>query len=188
MTEGDDEELIRRVVDGDRRAFDMVMHRHEERIFSVCLGIMRNREEALDATQDTFLTIFRKADQFRGDAKLTTWMHRIAVNTCLDRLRSKKRKATTPLEAIAEPEDSGVSDSFTGVDLRPAIEEALAGIAPEFRAAIVLCDLQGASVAEAAEVLEVAEGTIKSRLHRGRRQLAVDLGNLREPFDRPRGT
>ncbi|MPZ51722.1 MAG: RNA polymerase sigma factor SigM [Acidimicrobiia bacterium] len=188
MDEGDDTDLIGRVIEGDRRAFDLLMRRHEERIFAVCLGMMRDREAALDATQDTFLTVFRKAQQFRGDAKLTTWMHRIAVNTCLDRLRSRQRRATSPLESVAEPEDATATDPFTGVDLRPAIEDALSRIPDEYRAAIVLCDLQGASVAEAADVLEIAVGTVKSRLHRGRRLLARDLGNLRHPSDRPKGT
>lgn len=188
MDGGEDTDLIRRVTEGDRRAFDMLMRRHEERIFAVCLRMMRSREAALDAAQDTFLTVFRKAHQFRGDAKVSTWIYRIAVNTCLDRLRAKKRRPTTPLESVPEPEDSAATDPYAAVELRPVIEDALARIPDEYRAAIILCDLQGASVAEAADVLEVAEGTVKSRLHRGRKQLAEDLGNLREPSDRPRGT
>lgn len=177
----DDGELLERVAKRDRRAFDELMMRHEDRVFAVCLRIMRHREAALDAVQDTFLTVFRKADQFRGDSAFSTWVYRIAVNTCYDHLRKAKRRQTEPLPEHHDPPDQAAADELDAIDLRPDLAGALAQISDEFRAAIVLVDVEGLPVAEAAAILDVAEGTVKSRLHRGRRQLAGILGNASHP-------
>ncbi|HSL27211.1 MAG TPA: sigma-70 family RNA polymerase sigma factor, partial [Acidimicrobiia bacterium] len=92
----DDPTLLARVVKGDHEAFTVLMRRHEDRVFGVCLRLMGNRSAALDATQETFLTLYRKAGQYRGTAAVGTWLYRIAVNTCYDLLRKEKRR---PLEA-----------------------------------------------------------------------------------------
>ncbi len=93
----DDATLVTQVAAGDRQAFDELMRRHEDRVFSICLRIMRHREQALDATQDAFLTVFRKAAQFRGESTFSTWLYRVAVNTCYDHLRKAKRRPADPL-------------------------------------------------------------------------------------------
>lgn len=165
---------------GDRQAFDELMRRHEDRVFAVCLRIMRHREAALDAVQDTFLTVLRKVDRFRGDSAFSTWIYRIAVNTCYDQLRKGKRRPTDPLPETHDPPDLSADDTLGSVELRPDLTAALASVSEEFRAAIVLVDVEGLAVAEAAKILEVAEGTVKSRLHRGRKQLARILGNRQE--------
>ncbi|MGA7269926.1 MAG: RNA polymerase sigma factor SigM [Acidimicrobiia bacterium] len=177
VIELDDGALVQQVVAGNRAAFDELMRRHEDRVFGVCLRIMRRREAALDAVQDTFLTVFRKADQFRGDAAFSTWLYRVAVNTCYDQLRRAKRRPTEPLPEPHDPPDPSVTDTLGSVELRGDLSAALAALPEEFRSAIVLVDVEGLSVAETASVLEVAEGTIKSRLHRGRARLANLLGN-----------
>ncbi|HEX2154165.1 MAG TPA: RNA polymerase sigma factor SigM [Acidimicrobiia bacterium] len=177
MIETDDRDLLARFRQGDRRAFDELMRRHEDRVFAVCLRIMRHREAALDAVQDTFLTAFRKADQFRGDAQFSTWLYRIAVNTCYDHLRRSKRRPAEPLPEEHDPPDAGARDALEAAELRPDLNAALAAIGEDFRAAIVLADVQGLPLTEVADILGVAEGTVKSRLHRGRRQLAQILGN-----------
>lgn len=173
----DDGTLVQEVVGGNRAAFDELMRRHEDRVFGVCLRIMRRREAALDAAQETFLTVFRKADQFRGDAAFSTWLYRVAVNTCYDQLRKSRRRATEPLPEPHDPPDPSVGDTLGSVEVRGDLSAALAALPEEFRSAIVLVDVEGLSVAEAASVLEVAQGTIKSRLHRGRARLAELLGN-----------
>lgn len=175
--EVDERQLVENARTGDRRAFDLLMERHEDRVFAVCLRTLRDRESALDATQDTFLTVFRKIDQFRGDAAFGTWIYRIAMNTCYDRLRSAKRRPTEPLPEAHDPIDPSTEDAITAVELRPDLVAALAQIPDEFRSAIVLVDAEGWSVNDAADVLGVASGTIKSRLHRGRKLLAGILGN-----------
>lgn len=176
----DDRGLLERAGAGDRRAFDELMRRHEDRVFGVCLRILRQRDAALDATQDTFLTVFRKSDQFRGDSEFSTWVYRIAVNTCYDHLRRAKRRPTDVLPEGHDPPDLSADDAIAAAELRPDLNAALQAIPEDFRAAIVLVDVEGLAVTEAAIALQVPEGTVKSRLHRGRRQLAAILGNRQE--------
>ena len=177
MTTATDTDLIERARRGDRRAFDDLMSRHEERVFAVCLRLLRHREAALDATQDTFLTVFRKVDQFRGDSSFSTWLYRVAVNTCYDHLRRAKRHPTDPLPDAQDPPDAAGGSSLEAIELRGDLARALASLSEEFRAAVVLADVEGLGVAEVAAILGVAEGTVKSRLHRARKQLAAYLGN-----------
>ena len=108
-TAAQDAALLARVVDGDHAAFNELMRAHEDRVFSVCLRIMGNREGALDATQETFLTAFRKAHQFEGKSKFGTWVYRIAVNTCYDLLRKQKRRPSEPMPDSTTP----IADTMT---------------------------------------------------------------------------
>jgi RNA polymerase sigma-70 factor, ECF subfamily len=174
---GTEAELLARVVTGDRQAFDAVMRNHEDRVFSVCLRILGDREKALDATQDTFLTVFRKASQFEGRSAVGTWIYRIAVNTCYDHLRRVQRKPTESLPDHVDPADPSAEEAIESAGLRPEIEAALADLPPDFRNAVILSDLEGLSLPETAEILGVPVGTVKSRLFRARRLLARHLGN-----------
>lgn len=176
-TAAQDAVLLARVLSGDRDAFNQIMRNHEDRVFSVCLRIMGEREQALDATQETFLTAFRKAAQFKGNSALGTWIYRIAVNTCYDQLRKQKRRRTDPLADYHEPVDYAAEDAVEAAGLRPEIEQALAAIPEDFRAAVILCDIEGLSLPDVAQVLDVPVGTVKSRVFRGRRLLARKLGN-----------
>jgi RNA polymerase sigma-70 factor, ECF subfamily len=172
-----DADLLARVVAGDRRLFDQVMEAHEDRVFSVCLRILGDRETALDATQDTFLTVFRKAAQFQGKSALGTWIYRIAVNTCYDHLRKAKRRPTTSLPENTDPADPTAEELVVAAGLRPEIERALATLSSDFRSVIVLSDLHGLPLPEVAEILDIPVGTVKSRVFRARRLLAEQLGN-----------
>jgi RNA polymerase sigma-70 factor (ECF subfamily) len=176
-----DVELIGRYLAGDIGAFDELMEAHEQRVFSICYRMLQNREAALDATQDTFLTVFRKADRYQAHAAFSTWLYRVAVNTCYDHLRRQKRRHADPLPETHDLPDTGSGDLFDAIDVRSEIEQALATLSPEFRAAVVLVDLQGMSLEQAADTLDVPTGTVKSRLFRARRQLSEKLGNLRPP-------
>lgn len=176
-----DIELIDRYLTGDIDAFSELVSAHEDRVFGICIRMLRNRDAALDATQDTFLTVFRKADRYRAQAAFSTWLYRVTVNTCYDHLRREKRKKADQLPESYDPVDVQAGDPFHAVEVRPEIEEALAGLSVEFRAAVVLVDLQGMSLEQASDTLEVPTGTIKSRLFRARKQLAQSLGNLRPP-------
>lgn len=172
-----DAQLLARVVDGDHDAFTEIMRSHEDRVFSVCLRIMGNREQALDATQETFLTTFRKANQFQGNSALGTWIYRIAVNTCYDQLRKQKRRKTDPMPEHLDPADSSAEDAVASAGLRPEIQKALAAIPEDFRTAVILSDIEGMGLPDVAEILEIPVGTVKSRVFRGRRLLARELGN-----------
>lgn len=180
----DDRVLVNRFLDGDRRAFDELMSAHEDRVFSICLRVMRNREAAFDALQETFITVFRKAHMYSGKSAFSTWLYRVAMNTCYDQLRKSKRRATEALPEYHDPSDPGAQDSFVGAELRPELHAALDQIPREFAAAVVLSDIEGFSVADAAEILGVAQGTVKSRVFRGRRMLADILRNQHAPSER----
>lgn len=173
----DDPELLARTTQGDRRAFDELMRRHENRVFGVCLRILRQREAALDAVQDTFITVFRKAGQFRGDSQFSTWLYRVAVNTCYDQIRRTQRRPADALPEGYDHPDARAEAAIESAEMRPDLTAALAALSAEFRAAVVLVDVEGQSVKDTAEALGVAEGTVKSRLHRGRKELAQILGN-----------
>ncbi|MBX6355466.1 MAG: RNA polymerase sigma factor SigM [Micromonosporaceae bacterium] len=187
-----DEELLRAHVAGEPEAFAELLRRHRDRLWSVALRTLGDREEAADALQDALLSAHRAAGRFRGDSAVTTWLHRIVVNACLDRVRRRQSHPTVPLPDGTRHFDQ---DSAGGAGPEPAappvdhdtalvVRQALAQLPAEQRAALVLVDLQGYSVAEVAEILGVAEGTVKSRCARGRARLAVLLGHLRpDPGD-----
>jgi RNA polymerase sigma-70 factor (ECF subfamily) len=162
---------------GDRDAFDELVRRHRDRLWAVALRTLGHREDAADALQEALLSVYRSAGGFRGDARVTTWLHRVVVNACLDRIRRNQVRATVPLPDGDGPAERGdpLADRETALD----IEAALATLPPEQRAALVLVDVQGLPVDEAAAVLGVPTGTVKSRCARGRARLAVQLGHLR---------
>ena len=172
----DDAALLRAHVAGDRDAFAELVRRHRDRLWAVALRTLGDREEAADAVQEALISAYRSAHRFRGGAAVTTWLHRIVVNACLDRVRRRSARPTVPL-ADTEPLPVPAVDSDTALDVRAA----LARLPADQRAALVLVDVQGYSVAEAATILEVAEGTVKSRCARGRARLAALLGYLRNP-------
>jgi RNA polymerase sigma-70 factor (ECF subfamily) len=176
-----DYELVRQYLAGDTEAFATLMEAHEDRVFAVCLRMLRDREAALDATQETFITVFRKADRFAGKSAFSTWLYRVAVNTCYDQLRRRQRRPTDPLPEHTDPADATAGDAYEAADLRPAIEDALADLPVEYRAAVVLSDLEGLPLNDVADLLGVPVGTVKSRVFRGRRLLAESLGNLSGP-------
>ncbi len=180
-----DAELLQAHVDGDPTAFAMLVARHQDRLWAVALGVMRNRDDAADALQDAYISAFRRADSFRGDARVTTWLHRVVVNACLDRLRSLKVRAAEalPEDLDRSPELSAeLPDPVEAAQRRELILEALGRLNADQRAALVLVDMQGYSVEEAAAVLGCAPGTVKSRCARGRARLAPLLAALGEPI------
>lgn len=170
LQDRDDRELVRLHVDGDPDAFGELFRRHRDRMWAVALRTTGNRELAADCVQDAFISAFRRAGSYRGDAAVTTWLHRIVVNACLDRLRRDK-----PTSALPERELPDGRDAHGSLETRLDVREALDRLPEGQRLALVLVDMHGLSVAEAASVLEVAEGTVKSRCSRGREALAALL-------------
>ncbi len=166
-----DQELLSAHCAGDPDAFGEIFRRHKDRMWAVALRTCGDRELASDCLQDAFIAAFRRADSFRGEAAVTTWLHRIVVNACLDRLRRRKPTSQLPEYELADRHDEHASTEVA-IDIR----NALAQLPEGQRMALVLVDMQGMSVAEAAAILEVAEGTIKSRCARGRSAMAEILG------------
>lgn len=186
-----DKDLLACHVAGDKDAFGEIVRRHRDRLWAVALRTLGDREEAADAVQDALVSAYRAAHTFRGQSAVTTWLHRITVNACLDRARKAASRKTSPiddaerLEQLLEPEESAAAPVERG-DLHRELVEALGTLPPEQRAALVLVDMQGYPVAEAADVLDVPTGTVKSRCARGRARLQPLLTHLRtEP---PPGT
>jgi RNA polymerase sigma-70 factor (ECF subfamily) len=143
-------------------------------MWAVALRTCGDRELAADAVQDGFLAAFRRADSFRGDAAVTTWLHRIIVNACLDRIRRRGRTTTLPEDDALEVPDA--RDEHASTETVLDVREALGRLPEGQRLALVLVDMHGLSVAEAADILGVAEGTVKSRCGRGRAAMAELLG------------
>jgi RNA polymerase sigma-70 factor (ECF subfamily) len=167
LTQLTDRELLAAHCAGDGEAFGELFRRHRDRMWAVALRITRDPEVAADAVQDGFISAFRRAESFRGEAAVTTWLHRIIVNACLDRLRRTKPTSALPVYELADAHDHHHS-----VELRLDVQRALAQLPEGQRMALTLVDMHGMSVAEAADTLQVAEGTIKSRCARGRAAMA----------------
>ncbi|MEU6944008.1 RNA polymerase sigma factor SigM [Streptomyces sp. NPDC046316] len=179
-----DQELLARHVAGDPDAFGELVRRHRDRLWAVALRTLGDREEAADAVQDALVSAFRAAHTFRGQSAVTTWLHRITVNACLDRARKAASRKTSPMddtarfEQLLEPAESAEAPAERE-DLHRELVTALATLPADQRAALVLVDMQGYPVAEAARILDVPTGTVKSRCSRGRSRLLPMLSHLR---------
>ena len=185
LEEATDADLLAAHVAGDDRAFTVLMERHADRFWSLALRVMSKPEDAADALQDAMISAFRRAGDFRGDAAVTTWLHRIVINACFDRLRRIAARPSKPLpddveratELIAPDDPEAAAVRSTIAD---EVTAALGQIGADQRAALVLIDLEGYSMDEAARILGCAPGTVKSRCSRGRARLAVLLSHLKE--------
>ena len=198
----DDAALVEAHLAGDPDAFAELFARHRDRLWAVALRTTGDREDAADALQDALISAYRRADSFRGESAVTTWLHRIVVNACLDRLRRRKVRAAEPLPEDLEGHASrgsllGTRDPHASEsdpearalagERRDRVLAALDTLPADQKAALVLVDLEGYPVQEAAEILEVPVGTVKSRCSRGRARLAVLLSDLARPPEPHRG-
>ncbi|HTI77496.1 MAG TPA: RNA polymerase sigma factor SigM [Mycobacterium sp.] len=169
-----DAELLAAHVGGDRYAFEELFYRHQRQLYRLARISSRDAEDAADALQDAMLKAHRSAPSFRHDSAVSSWLYRIVVNACLDRLRRNKTHPTTTLEDAAYR----IGDPTPRVDTAIVVERALMRLPVEQRAAVVAVDMQGYSVAETARMLGVPEGTVKSRCSRARAKLAEALEYL----------
>ena len=185
VDERDDAVLLSDHVAGDPDAFAVLVHRHRDRMWAVALRTIRQPDDAAEALQEAYIHAFRRAGSFRGDAKVTTWLHRIVVNACLDRIRRNKVRRTEALpdddDRMAEMAADTVvaSDELEIKEQQAQVAAALGKLNADQRAALVLVDMEGYSVQEAAQMLGCAPGTIKSRCARGRARLMPLLAHLR---------
>jgi RNA polymerase sigma-70 factor, ECF subfamily len=153
----------------------------------VALRTLHDPDDAADALQEAMISAFRRAADFRGDAAVTTWLHRIVVNACLDQVRRKSARPTVPadseemLDALGQRAGGPAADPTTGSDTALDVGAALQVLPAEQRAALVLVDMLGYSVTTAADVLGISPGTVKSRCARGRAKLLPHLAHLRDP-------
>lgn len=175
-----DEDLVRRFVSGGvPEAVDVLLRRHQDRVLGLAVRILGNRADALDATQEVFVAVFRKAGSFRHQSAFSTWLYRLTVNACNDLARRRSRQPV-PADAIEGAIESPGPDAFGRADDRMAIAGALRRLPLEQRTAVVMRDVLGLSYEEIAEATDTATGTVKSRIARGRAALAFGLA---EPSD-----
>lgn len=180
-TDGD---LLAAHVAGDRRAFNELVRRHYDQLWRTALRTSYSRDDAADALQEALLKAHRSAADFRADASVITWLHRIVVNACLDRIRRNKARPTIALDFTETSEPADPRNPAAERETAAIIDRAMAVLPPDQRAAIVAVDVEGYSVSEAAEMLGVPTGTVKSRCSRGRLRLAQELHFLRDPRNR----
>lgn len=161
-------------LDGDRHAFAELVGRHRHRLYRLARGRSRSAEDADDALQEALLAAHRSAGRFRHDCAVVSWLHHIVANACTDRLR---RNAVRPAVSLTEHSGNAraIADHAARVETSIVVHQALMRLSAEQRAAIVAVDMHGYSVADAARLLGVPEGTVKSRCARARSRLAVLL-------------
>jgi RNA polymerase sigma-70 factor (ECF subfamily) len=191
----DDAALVAAAQRGDDGALEALLHRHHDRLHAVCRRMTGNRADADDATQEALIAIVRGLPRFSGGSRFATWAYRVTVNACLDELRRRRRRPTPGLSdedggygaVLGTGGAGGAPDPVErAVVDRLDVDSALAKVAPDFRAAVVLRDLCGFDYAEIAEILGIPAGTVRSRIARGRAAVADLLGgNPTAPSDRP---
>ncbi|MDS1271463.1 RNA polymerase sigma factor SigM [Lipingzhangella sp. LS1_29] len=181
-----DSELLSRHTAGDRQAFDELVRRHRDRMWAVAIRVLGEPEEAADALQDAFLSAFRAAHRFRGDSAVTTWLHRIVVNACNDRIRRRRSNRSDPADeqnldllAHAHQQQKSTGDPAGVSDIALDVNQALEQLPEDQRSALVLVDMLGYRVDEVSAILEVPTGTVKSRCARGRARLMPYLEQFR---------
>ncbi len=167
-----DAELVAAAADGDRNSFERLYRRHLGRVYALCLRMCREQTEAEECAQEAFIQAWRKLHLFRGDSEFGTWLHRLTVNTVLQRMR-KARRDRDRLTFLAEPDDARAeADASSGTD---DVEAALKTLPGGARSVVVLCGVYGYSHEEASAMLGIAIGTCKAQLHRARKLLAERL-------------
>ena len=170
-----DAALVRRAQQGERYAFEQLVRAHEARMYTLAARVLGSREDAADAVQDALVRAWLALPKFRGDARFSTWLYRIVVNAAHD-VRTKRRD-----RLVEEPPDPvDPRDRFSEQELSGELQRALNGLDESYRVAVVLYDVLGCSYAEIAEMTGVPEGTVKSRIFRGRSELAERLGTHAE--------
>ena len=178
-----DEQMVERALSGDPEAFGEIVRRWERRIFALAFGMLGREEDARDATQETFLAAFRNLRGFRGEAKVSSWLHRIAVNQCITRQRRAKVRSETALDDEAEknaavfalPLEASPARTAENVERSRAVRTAVSALPPDLRQVVVMKEFEELTFQEIADALEVPLSTVKSRLYTALRQLQLRL-------------
>lgn len=175
-----DEEVIRRVLDGETALYEVIMRRHNQRLYRVARAILRDAEEAEDVMQDAYVRAYLHLNQFAGDARFSTWLTRIAIHEALARSRKKRRDVPMPVDSDDRQQEFPSSDPSPETrasesEARTLLESAIEALPEQYRAVFVLREIEGLNTAETAECLDIHEDNVKIRLHRSRRLLRQDL-------------
>jgi RNA polymerase sigma-70 factor, ECF subfamily len=187
-TATNDEQMVERALSGDPEAFGEIVRRWERRIFALAFGMLGREEDARDATQETFLAAFRNLRGFRGEAKVSSWLHRIAVNQCITRQRRAKVRSETALEDEAEknaavfalPIDASPARAVENTERSSAVRRAVCALPTDLRQVVVMKEFEELTFQEIADVLGLPLSTVKSRLYTALRQLQMRLQKFGE--------
>lgn len=188
-----EEGLVSRLKNGSMEAYEEVVCLYEKKIFNLAYRMVGNYEDANDLTQEVFVRLYHSIQSFRGDARFSTWLYRIANNVCVDELRRRYRRKMEYLDEPVNTKDGSVRREiadWTGnpesiletYELQACVQEGINGLPEEQRAAVILRDIQGFSYEEIAKILNCSLGTVKSRINRGRQSLKERLADKRELF------
>lgn len=179
-----DEQLVERAIAGDGDAFGEVVRRWERKIYALAYGFTGSVEDARDAAQETFVAAYRNLQNFRGDAKVSSWLHRIAVNQCITRQRRARVRAETGIDDAVESggeaflstgEQSSPARAAEAKERTEAVRRAVAALTPELREVVLLKEFEGLTFQEIADALQVPLSTVKSRLYTALKQLRMRL-------------
>ncbi len=176
-----DRELVQKCQTGEMSAFEELVSRYHQKVYMVILGLLRNREDALEVAQETFFRAYRKINGFQGGSSFYTWIYRIAVNLAIDAQRRQKRNPLDfreSMDGLLESQDEVARDPFADVhdkELRQNLTNAINDLTPEHKAVIVLRTIEGLSYKDIGEILGCSEGTVMSRLHYARKKLQDKL-------------
>jgi RNA polymerase sigma-70 factor (ECF subfamily) len=182
----EDHDLIRASQRGDMASLEILLDRHHDRIRAVCAKVVGSGADADDATQMALIAIVKNLDTFDGRARFTTWSYRIATNAAIDELRRRNRRSATSIDDDETHfQVAALGDLENAASARLDVHNALDHLAEEFRAPVVLRDLCGLDYDEIAEVLELAPGTVRSRIARGRGKLADIIGPVTDGGNQP---
>ena len=181
-----DAELVESWQAGDLSAFEVLVRRHERRVFSLVFRMLGNRQEAEDVAQEAFLALHRHGRRFRGEARFSTFVYRVAANAALNRRRSLGRRRAHE-DALSVRQDAGddlpgaprdPEDAASGGEIQEQVQAALLALPKDLRLVVILYDIEGRAYGEIAEALRIPEGTVKSRIHRARTALRDRLRSL----------
>lgn len=189
----DDKELVKLAQSGDQQAFKQLVESYQRKVYSICYGMLKNPEDSMDASQETFIKVFRYLDKFNFQSKFYTWLYRISVNVCIDQIRKNKKRKNVEYDdafsRVAEVGDENIVPSTLGLnpekaygrkELREKMLEALEKIPEKHRTILILREAEGLNYDEIADVLEVSKGTVMSRLFHARKYFQAALAEYLE--------
>jgi RNA polymerase sigma-70 factor (ECF subfamily) len=186
--------LLRRLRNRDERAFRELIENHRDRVYNICYRMLGNRHESEDVAQEVFITVFKQIDTFREEAKFSTWLYRVAVNHCKNRIKYLARRFDKARDELDEQGTNGTpigaplpdapDRALEGAQMEKLMQDAIAGLEEDQRIVVVLRDVEDLSIEEICEITGLPDGTVKSRLHRARlvlrKKLARHVGEQHE--------